>query len=177
MWGMTLVWILAATATLAATAAALALFLRRPSRPADPSTGPVQPAASPPSAHFAIELAAARDAFHRQREWLEARFLTLASQSGKPRGLEWSSCDFDDPVAFARDRSSGELRGLVAVTIRFEAIAGGGMEHVEAVGNLRAATAVFTYRDGAWTTAGRALFNLNPTEAIRFYHNELQSAE
>ena len=30
-------------------------------------------------------------------------------------------------MAFARDRVSGELRALVAITIRFEAIEGGGM--------------------------------------------------
>ena len=31
----------------------------------------------------------AEESFHRQREWLEVRFLKLASQSGKPRGLRW----------------------------------------------------------------------------------------
>jgi hypothetical protein len=165
---------LALAVVLAAAMAGMFLWGRR-RRPAAPVKN--RPKAAPLSPHFASELRAAREAFHKQREWLEARFLTLASQSGKPRGLEWSSCDFDDPVSFARDRGSGELRALVAVTIRFEAIAGGGMEHVEAVGNLRAATAVFTYQNGAWTTAGRALFNLNPVEAIRFYHNELQGVE
>ena len=89
------------------------------------------------------ELARARRDFHRQREHLEARFMRLAGQSGKPRGLEWVRCDFDDDVIYARHRQSGELSAFVSVTIGFEAIEGGGMEEVEAVGNLRAATAVF----------------------------------
>src|SRR5690606_29525234 len=102
----------------------------------------------------------ARKAFALRREWLEARFVTLAAQSGKPRGLEWTNCEFDRQVRFARDRDSGNLRALVGVTISFQAIEGGGMEDVEAVGNLRAATAVFLFEDGKWTTEGRAIFNL-----------------
>jgi hypothetical protein len=167
---VTLVWILAAVLAAVAIAGAAALILKRRARLAHNRAREADHA-------IAADVASARESFHRRREWLEARFLTLASQSGKPRGLEWLSCDFDDDVAFARDRHSGELRALVAVTIRFEATAGGGMEHVEAVGNLRAATAVFTNHNGEWTTAGRALFNLNPVEAIRFYRNELQGVE
>lgn len=120
------------------------------------------------------ELARARKDFHRQREHLEARFLRLAGQSGKPRGLEWVRADFDDDVTYARHRRSGELSAFVAVTIGFEAVEGGGMEEVEAVGNLRAATAVFHIERGAWATEGRALFNLNPTEAIAYYQDNLE---
>ncbi len=116
-------------------------------------------------------LARARKDFHRQREHLEARFLRLASQSGKPRGLDWVRCDFDDDVIYARHRRSGELSAFVSVTIGFEAIEGGGMEDVEAVGNLRAATAVFRIEGGAWSTDGRAIFNLNPAEAIAYQDN------
>jgi hypothetical protein len=108
----------------------------------------------------------ARARFSLRREWLEARFLTLASQSGKPRGLEWVQCDFDNAVRFARDRHTGSLRAFVGVTIGFRAIAGGGMEEVEAVGDLRAATAVFLFENNEWTTNGRVLFNMNPDEAI-----------
>src|SRR5438128_712840 len=69
----------------------------------------------------------ARKLFHLQRERLEFRFFSLASHSGKPRGLEWVDCDFDDGVSLARDRHTGRLRAFVGVTIRFRAIAGGGM--------------------------------------------------
>ncbi len=120
------------------------------------------------------ELARARREFHRHREHLEARFLRLASSSGKPRGLEWVRCDFEDDVLYARHRQTGELRAFVAVTIGFEAVEGGGMEHVEAVGNLRAATAVFHVERGRWSTDGRALFNLNPAEAIAYYQDNLE---
>ena len=112
--------------------------------------------------------------FRIRREWLEAEFVKQASRSGKPRGLAWADCDFENEVCFARDRFSGELRALVAVTIRFEAIVGGGMEHVEAVSNLRSATAVFLYSDGHWHTDGRAVFNLNPHETIRHFAHELE---
>ena len=112
--------------------------------------------------------------FHHQREYLEAKFVELCAASGKPRGLAWETCDFEDDVAYARHRQSGDLSALVGVTISFSAIEGGGMEDVEAVGDLRAATAVFNLRDGRWTTAGRAIFNLNPTEAISHYRENLE---
>lgn len=63
--------------------------------------------------------------------------------------------------------------GLVGVTIAFEAIVGGGMEEVEAVGNLRAATAVFTWNGREWTTVGRAVFNLEPAEVLERYSTNL----
>jgi hypothetical protein len=120
------------------------------------------------------QVARARQDFHRVRERLEAKFLQLASESGKPRGLEWTNCDFENEVVYARDRRTGELSAFVGVTISFEAVAGGGMEDVEAVGNLRAATAVFRIDHGHWATDGRAIFNLNPTEAVRHFQNELE---
>ncbi len=116
----------------------------------------------------------ARKDFHQQRERLEAKFLQLAGASGKPRDLRWTACDFDDDVSYARDRRSHELCAFVAVTISFEAVEGGLMEDVEAVGNLRAATAMFRWRDERWQTDGRAIFNLNPTEAIAYYHDDLE---
>lgn len=119
-------------------------------------------------------LTRARDTFHRRREWLEAEFLTQASRSGKPRGLQWVNCDFDNAVTFARDRQTGDLRALVGVTISFAAVEGGGMEHVEAVGNLRAATAVFRYGTTSWTTDGRAVFNLTPNQTIERFGHELE---
>jgi hypothetical protein len=124
-----------------------------------------------------LMLIQARQTFFRRREWLEARFVTLASQSGKPRGLEWVNCDFDSEVRFARDRDTGNLRALVGVTISFRAIEGGGMEDVEAVSNLRAATAVFLFENQQWTTIGRVLFNVNPDEAIARYQHELETVD
>lgn len=144
-------------AWLEACAAALARTLGRPSK----------------SDRQTAEYESARRDFHQQRERLEARFFHLASGSGKPRGLRWTECDFDNDVTYARDRQSGELCAFVAVTIAFEAVEGGLMEGVEAVGNLRAASAVFRFQDGRWQTDGRALFNLSPSEAIRHFHDNL----
>ena len=119
------------------------------------------------------QLAEARRQFHIQRERLEAKFVQLAENSGKPRGLRWTLCEFDDDVSYARDRKSARLTALVACTISFEAIEGGGMEEVEAVSNLRAATATFTFEHNRWSTDGRAIFNLNPTQAIEYYHKAM----
>jgi hypothetical protein len=122
-----------------------------------------------------ISVARAQREFHLRREQLEAKFLTKAAATGKPRGLRWLDCDFENDVTYARDKRSGQLSAFVGVTISFEAIAGGDMEHVEAVGNLRAATAVFNLNEqGNWTTEGRAIMNLNPFEAVQFYQANLE---
>jgi hypothetical protein len=117
---------------------------------------------------------AAIEQFHSQRGELEAAFLAAANATGKPRGLRWVSCRFDPAVLFAADRPSDELYALVGATVSFEAIEGGGMEDVEAVGNLRYATAVFLQRDGAWTTDGRAVFNLEPAQALERFGGALE---
>ena len=111
----------------------------------------------------------ARQEFRRRREWLEAEFVDRAANSGKPRGLRWTRCDFDDAIHYARHRASREFCAFVGVTIGFEAIEGGGMEEVEAVGDLRDATAVFRLRGGRWIADGRVMFNLRPLEAIEYY--------
>ena len=118
----------------------------------------------------------AKKMFGLRREWLEAEFLKLGRQRS-PQAITWSDCDFDDQVRFARDRSSGQLRALVGVTIYFEAVPGGGMEEVEAVGDGKAATALFFYNGRKWATDGRALFNVNPAEAIEHYSNQLETVD
>jgi hypothetical protein len=120
------------------------------------------------------ELEKLRRDFHHQREHLEAHFFKHASNSGKPRGLTWAHCDFEDNVVYARDRRSGQLSAFVGVTINFEAIEGGGMEEIEFVRAPRDATAVFRVDQGRWTTDGRALMNLNPAEAVRHFRGELE---
>lgn len=111
--------------------------------------------------------------FVRQRESLQTMFFEKAASTGKPRGLAWKSCAFQDGVLLARDRANGELVGLVGVTIGFEAIEGGGMEDVEAVGNLRAATAVFSWDGREWSSGGRVIFNLEPREVLERYRDNL----
>jgi hypothetical protein len=113
--------------------------------------------------------------FERDRAALESAFFKAAAASGKPRGLAWKQCSFQQGVVLARDRGNGDLVGLVGVTISFEAIEGGGMEDVEAVGNLRAATAVFTYNGRGWATQGRAIFNLEPREVLTRFTDTLDA--
>ena len=120
-----------------------------------------------------LNLSVARDEFQRRREWLEARFFTLAARTGKPRGLEWNDCRFADNFMLARQRDTGELRSFVSVTIRFTAVAGGGMEDNPNVHNLREATAVFNWDGESWSTDGRAVFNLNPTQTLERFQLEV----
>ena len=113
--------------------------------------------------------------FHQQRERLESQFVRLSGASGTPHGLRWAHIDFDDSTHFAQDLHTGQLRALVGITVGFEAIAGSDMEGVEAVGNLRAATAVFHFDSTGWNTHGRAIFNLEPLEAIRHLGHEMKA--
>jgi hypothetical protein len=110
--------------------------------------------------------------FKIERELLEAKFFDLASRRGKPRGLRWLECDWQNSVSFGRDLESGLITAFVGVNIRFEAIEGGDMEEVEAVSMIRDAAALFHYQRGHWGTGGRALFNLNPADALTRLGNQ-----
>ncbi len=120
------------------------------------------------------ETVRAMQLFRVQREQLEAKFADLAARQGKPRGLRWTECDFQDEVAFGRDLQSGLLTAFVSVHISFEAIEGGDMEEVEAVGLLRDAAALFHFRQGNWSTGGRALFNMNPVDALERLNGQFE---
>ena len=125
-------------------------------------------------AREAERLARAQRDFHRQREQLEAKFIDKAAATGKPRGLRWTDVSFDDAIVYARDRRTGMLKALVAVEVSFEAIAGGGMEAVEAVANVRAATAEFLFDGGRWRTEGRVYFNLQPSATVKYLGGDLE---
>jgi hypothetical protein len=125
----------------------------------------------PPSAEQA------RRQFQQQREHLEAKFFQLAASSGKPRGLRWVECDWDDRFALARDRGTRQLAALVGITVRFEAIEGSDMEGLPAVGNLRNASAVFFHERGRWITTGRTVFNLSPDEVIEHFNQQFERIE
>lgn len=121
-----------------------------------------------------LRLTEARRNFHRQRERLEAKFVQLGMARNRPAAARWNDGEFEDDVTFARSRLTGELSAFVAVTLEMEdpdgllAFAG------ESLGDYRAATAVFRFTGRRWETDGRAIFNLSPTEAVRFYHRELE---
>ena len=119
----------------------------------------------------------ARKLFHLQREHLEFRFVTLARQGFRPRGLELADCDFEDEVSFARDRHNGRLRAYVAVTIHFPAIDGGGMEDTPNVERPKAGSAEFRLDGSDWRTDGKVHFNVNPAEAIQRNQQEVELVE
>jgi hypothetical protein len=124
--------------------------------------------------------AIAKRAFRLRREYLEARFITLASQGNRAGGFSWGDCDFADEVAFARDRGNGELRALVGMTIFFETT---GEDSLNVVGrsgraaSVLAATAVFRYVGGQWISDGHAIFNLDPGQAMRRFGHRLEAVE
>lgn len=121
-----------------------------------------------------VRVERAKEMFRLQRERLMAAFVQAAGNSGKPRGLLWKDCRFEDTVTYVRERATGQIAALVGVTIAFEAVPGGDMEGLPAVGNLRHGSAVFFYHAGHWGTVGKAVFNLNPDEAIEHFHRQYE---
>ena len=121
-----------------------------------------------------VQLERAREMFKLQRERLEGQFHQAAAASGKPRGLRWQECQWGPTVEFVRDRQTRQLAALVALAIRFEAIEGGDMEGLPAVGNLRNASGVFFFQAGQWGTVGKAIFNMNPDEAAVHFSTQYE---
>ena len=117
-------------------------------------------------------LADVRRNFHLQRERLEMKFIQMAQAATKPGALRWSDCEFENDVAYVRNRSTGDLAAFVPVTIALEDPDDPAMH--SAMENLRAGTAVFRFDRDHWETDGVVLFNLTPAEAIRFYRDNLE---
>ncbi len=116
----------------------------------------------------------ARRDFHRQRERLEAKFVQLGMSAKRPTAPRWVDGEFEDDVTYARSRTSGELSAFVAVTLEMDISADRSLTAGEGTGHFRGGTAVFRFDHGHWHTDGRAIFNLSPTEAIRFYQRDLE---
>jgi len=119
-------------------------------------------------------LAEASRHFHLHRERLEAKFIKLLmgrSRPSAPRGID---CRFEDEVAYARNRVTGELSAFVGVSIEFEDGSLGLEGESEPGGNIRLGTAVFRFDGQRWDTDGRVIYNLTPREAIHFYKSDLK---
>jgi hypothetical protein len=121
-----------------------------------------------------VRVERARESFRLHRDGLQAKFIQAAQATGKPRGLNWKDCQFESQVEFVRDKKTGDIAALVGVTIAFEAEVGGDMEGNPNVDNLRNASAVFFFHKGRWNTVGRAVFNMNPPEAIEHFKNQYE---
>src|SRR5262249_51725977 len=105
-----------------------------------------------------------------------AVFLT-ASSSGKARGPGGESIQWREGGGLGGERQTRRLAALVGVTIAFDAVAGGEMEGVAAVGNLRHGSATFFYHRGAWHAAGKTIFNLLPDEAVERFAAQYERVE
>lgn len=116
----------------------------------------------------------ARGLFEEHRESLRGEFLAAAEATGKPRGLRWVGLEWGPALELARDRNGGEWVALASVTLSFEAVEGGDMEGVEAVGNLRDASALFVLRGGQWRATGRTMFNLGPAEVLERFAGQYE---
>jgi hypothetical protein len=126
------------------------------------------------TASRAARLLQAKRRFHAQRERLEAKFIQLVAAHQKPEAHRWLDCTFADDVAYVRNRATGELSAFVAMTIAAEEFDSSSRGAADAVGNLQAGTAVFRFDRDHWETDGRAILNLSPGEAIRYYHADFE---
>jgi len=103
-------------------------------------------------------------AFGPSFEKLRNQYLEACSGSGLPRGLKWLSAEpLGEPV-FVTDRTTKEIVALVPLLVQFEPIPGSDMEDVPQAREPRPITAVMTFDGKKWTTAGRTIFNLSPTQ-------------
>jgi hypothetical protein len=121
-----------------------------------------------------VQFAKARKFFHTQRERLEAKFICLAARRAKNESPRCSDCTFADDVSYVRNRATGELSALVAIALAMEDPGRSARNNGDAVGNLQLGTAVFRFDGDHWETDGRAILNLSPSEAIRFYRKDLE---
>ncbi len=102
----------------------------------------------------------ARDLFHQQREWLEARFLKALSTLDPEEGLRWEEAHWHDEVLWARDRQTRRLLALIGVHFDpdpFDDPLGARPRH---------ATALFEFRKGRWIAEGKLFDELRPAEAV-----------
>jgi hypothetical protein len=121
-----------------------------------------------------IQFGKAKKFFHTQRERLEAKFIHLASKRAKSDSSRCSDCTFADDVSYVRNRTTGELSAYVAISIAMENPDSSPHNNGDAVGNLQMGTAVFRFDRDHWETEGRAILNLSPSEAIKFYRKDVE---
>lgn len=103
----------------------------------------------------------ARALFHRNRERLEARFISTLERSDPDEAERWEAARWDDDVLWARDRHTHHLLALTGVEFEpapFELSFG----HSHA-------TAIFEFHKGQWCTQGKRVDEMRPEEAIGLF--------
>ena len=124
--------------------------------------------------------------FHQQRERLELKLVCLAAQMRSGSLGRSDRYDFDDDVAYARNRYTGEINALVTVVIELAVpeepvdelfSIEQANERTKKTRRFQVATAVFRYDHDRWETDGRIIFHLNPAETLRYYRRDLKMIE
>ncbi len=107
-----------------------------------------------------VEADRARLRFRRDREWLEARFLTALGKLGPIERLRWEGAHWHDRVHWARDNRTRRLLALVEVHFDPDPLDGSPEPPADH------ATALFEYRKGTWAADGKRLDATRPDEAL-----------
>ena len=118
--------------------------------------------------------ARARKDFHAHREWLEVKFIRLAVARAAADAPRWEDCSFDDDVAYVRNRNTKELSAFVAVAMASNDLDSPSAGVSDGTRDSCVGTAIFRFDRDHWVTDGRAILNLNPAQAIRYYRNDLE---
>jgi hypothetical protein len=103
----------------------------------------------------------ARTLFHRNRERLEARFVSTIERSDPDEAERWELARWDDDVIWARDRQTHHLLALTCV--EFESA-----PFELSFGNTHC-TAIFEFQEGHWSAQGKHLDEVRPEEAIDLF--------
>lgn len=109
----------------------------------------------------------ARVLFHQQREWLEARYLSVLARLNPLEHLRWEEATWENEVVWARDRQSRRLLALIGVRFPADPLSSFPDEPP------RHATALFEFRKGRWQTDGRHFDEIRPDEAF-LRHREFE---
>lgn len=100
-----------------------------------------------------------RQAFRRERERLEFRFLQAVGRRDPEERLRWDDAHWKDGVYWARDKGTRRLLALVSVELPTKPGA--------ALAQGTAVTALFEFRRGRWVAEGRFVETALPADACR----------
>ncbi len=107
-----------------------------------------------------VRIEHARGLFHRNRERLEARFVSALERSDPSESELWETAHWHDDILWARDRQTNHLLALTFV--EFEP------EPFELSSEQRHATAIFEFHNGHWCAQGKHVDELRPTKPSTF---------
>jgi hypothetical protein len=106
-----------------------------------------------------------RQAFRRERERLEFRFLQALERANPEERVRWDDAHWKDEVYWARDRGTRRLLALVGVDLPPSTAAD--------LGRGTTVTALFEFRRGRWMADGRFVETAAPADACR--HAKLEA--